>query len=81
MKILLINASGAGFANHVEIDSGTTVEKLFHDRIGPGKESQYLVRVNRLPVPRDQVLQEGDRVSITPLRIEGAQFGVQGILR
>lgn len=73
MKILLINASGAGFANHIEIAAGTTTEQLFHDHIGPGKESQYLVRVNRMPVPRDQVLEEGDRVSITPLRIEGAR--------
>jgi len=72
MKILLINASGAGFANHIDIEEGTTAEKLFNDRIGARKESQYLVRVNRLPVSRDQVLQAGDRVSITPLRIEGA---------
>ena len=72
MKILLINASGAGFASHVDINDGTTTEQLFNDRVGAGKESQYLVRVNRLPVARDQILQEGDRVSITPLRIEGA---------
>ena len=72
MKILLINASGAGFANPVEIDEGTSTEKLFNDHIGAGKESNYLVRVNRMPVARDQVLQEGDRVSITPIRIEGA---------
>ena len=72
MKILLINASGAGFANHIDVEEGTTTEKLFNDRVGAGKEFQYLVRVNRLPVARDQILQEGDRVSITPLRIEGA---------
>ena len=73
MKILFINASGAGFANHVDIDQGTTTEKLFNDHIGAGKESNYLVRVNRMPVARDLVLQEGDRVSITPIRIEGAR--------
>ena len=32
----------------------------------------YLIRVNRQPVASDQVLQEGDRVSITPTKIEGA---------
>ncbi|MCD0462157.1 molybdopterin converting factor [Roseiconus lacunae] len=72
MKILLINASGAGFANHVDIEPGTTTEQLFNKHIGAGRESQYLVRVNRMPVARDQILQEGDRVSSTPLRIEGA---------
>ena len=32
----------------------------------------YLIRVNRQPVAADQVLQEGDRVSVTPTKIEGA---------
>jgi len=72
MNILLINASGAGFADHIEIDEGTTAEQLFHRHVGAGRESQYLVRINRMPVARDQILQAGDRVSITPLRIEGA---------
>jgi molybdopterin converting factor small subunit len=31
-----------------------------------------LIRVNRQPVPPNQVLQEGDRVSFTPTKIEGA---------
>ena len=72
MKILFINASGAGFANHIEIEAGTTAGQLFDKRIGQGRESNYLVRVNRMPVAKDQPLQEGDRVSITPIRIEGA---------
>ena len=43
-----------------------------NQRIGTGKESNYLIRVNRQPVSADQVLVEGDRVSITPTKIEGA---------
>jgi sulfur carrier protein ThiS len=72
MVILLINNDGAGFADHVEIAEGTTVERLFAERIPHGKPSDYLIRVNRQPVPSGQVLQEGDRVSITPTKIEGA---------
>jgi sulfur carrier protein ThiS len=34
--------------------------------------ADYLIRVNRQPVPRDYVLQEGDRVTITPTKVEGA---------
>ncbi len=72
MKILFINNDGAGFANHIEIQDSTTVQSLFNQRIGEGKESNYLIRVNRQPVSADQVLVEGDRVSITPTKIEGA---------
>jgi sulfur carrier protein ThiS len=32
-----------------------------------------LIRVNRQVVAHDQALQSGDRVSITPVKIEGAQ--------
>ena len=72
MKILLINNDGGGFADYIEVPSGITVQDLFDQRIGSGKESNYLIRVNRQPVARDQVLVEGDRVSITPTKIEGA---------
>ena len=72
MVIFFINNNGAGFADHVEIAAGTTVESLFAQRIPHGKPSDYLIRVNRQPVPAGQVLQEGDRVSITPTKIEGA---------
>ncbi len=72
MKILFINNNGAGFADHVEIAAGTSVQKLFAERISQGRPQDYLIRVNRQPVAADQVLQEGDRVTITPVRIEGA---------
>jgi len=72
LKILLINNDGAGFADYVEVAAGTSVQKLFSERIPHGRAQDYLIRVNRQPVPADQVLQEGDRVSITPTKIEGA---------
>ena len=71
MQILLINNDGGGYADHIEIDEGTTVSKLFEQRI-TGKPSNYLIRVNRQPCAPDQVLQHGDRISITPVKIEGA---------
>ena len=71
MQILLINNDGGGYADHIEIDEGTTVSKLFEQRI-TGKASNYLIRANRQPCAPDQVLQHGDRISITPVKIEGA---------
>jgi sulfur carrier protein ThiS len=71
-RCLLINNDGAGFADYIEVAEGTTVEKLFAQRIPHGRPADYLIRVNRQPVASDQILQEGDRVSITPTKIEGA---------
>lgn len=73
MKILVINNDGGGFADYVDVPSGTTVRELFQRQISSGKPDGYLIRVNRQPVPSEQVLQEGDRVSITPVKIEGAR--------
>jgi sulfur carrier protein ThiS len=73
MQVLLINNDGGGFADHVEISAETTVQELFQQRVPDRQPSDYLIRVNRLPVAADQVLQEGDRISITPIKIEGGQ--------
>ena len=72
MKVLFINNDGAGFADFIEVEGQTTVAELFAKRIPHGKPADYLIRVNRQPCPSDQVLEEGDRVSITPTKIEGA---------
>ena len=75
MRILFINNDGAGFADHIEIEEGLCVEQLFQQRLPHGKPQDYLIRVNRQPTSADYVLQSGDRVSITPLKIEGAVDG------
>jgi sulfur carrier protein ThiS len=72
MKILFINNDGGGFAGQIEVPAGTTVRQLFEQQVHSGKPDGYLIRVNRQPVAADQVLQEGDRASITPVKIEGA---------
>jgi len=72
VRILVINNDGAGFADYLQVAEGTTVEKLFAEQIPQGRPQDYLIRVNRQPVAADQVLQEGDRVSLTPTKIEGA---------
>ncbi len=76
MKILVINNDGGGFADYIEVDDGTTVAQMVERQIGSAKPSNYLIRVNRQPCPADQVLQEGDRISITPTKIEGADVSI-----
>ena len=72
MKILFLNHDGGGFADHIEIEEGMTVETLFEARMKDARPEDYLIRVNRQPCSSGQQLQEGDRVSITPRKIEGA---------
>lgn len=72
MTVFLINNFGGGFADHIEIEPETSIAQLFEDRLPDCKASDYLIRVNRQPVPSAQTLQEGDRISITPIKIEGA---------
>jgi len=75
MKILYINNSGGGFADFMDIQDNTTVEQLFKNQFSGEDPGDYLIRVNRQPVPRLYVLQENDRVTITPTNIEGASIG------
>jgi hypothetical protein len=72
MKLLYVNNDGGGFADYVDVTPGTTVETFFGERMSSRKPDDFLIRVNRQPVARDYVLQENDRVTITPTKIEGA---------
>ena len=73
MRILYVNNDGGGFADYVDVTASITVEEFFNQKM-PGEEStDYLIRVNRQPVARDHVLQENDRITITPTKVEGAR--------
>ena len=70
--VLFINNDGGGFADNVEVEQGTTLEKFFKAHMQGADAAGYLIRVNRGPASRDYELQDGDRVSITPTKIDGA---------
>lgn len=72
MRILFINNSGAGFADYLTVQEPLTIDQLFKDKMPHESPSDFLIRVNRQPVPKDYLLQENDRVTITPSKIEGA---------
>ena len=72
MRLLYINNLGGGFADYVDVTESTTVEQFFKDKMQGSKPDDFLIRVNRQPVSREYVLKEGDRVTITPTKIEGA---------
>jgi|SRR5580704_14908521 hypothetical protein len=72
MKVFFINNDGGGFADTIDVPERSTMGRLFQERVPHGKAADYLIRVNRQPVAAEHVLQEGDRVSVTPVKIEGA---------
>lgn len=72
MKVFYINNDGSGFADTIEIPDAQTVQQFFQERLPERKPQDYLIRVNRLPVSADQVLQANDRISISPTKIHGA---------
>ncbi len=73
MRILYINNDGAGFADYIDIAENTTVEQFFKIKMSGREASDFTIRVNRQPVAKDYILQDGDRVTITPNKIEGAR--------
>ena len=72
MKVLWINNDLGGFADYVQVVENTTVEKFFNQQLPDRQAEDYLIRVNRQPVARDYVLREGDRVTATPTKVDGA---------
>lgn len=72
MRILFINNLGGGFADFINVEEGSSIEKLFKQKMSCENAEDYLIRVNRQPVPKDYVLKDNDRVTITPTKIEGA---------
>jgi hypothetical protein len=79
MKVLFVNNDGGGFADHIDIPHGTTVRELFERQMRQAKPENYLIRVNRQSAFSDQVLVEGDRVTFTPTKIEGARVALPSI--
>jgi hypothetical protein len=73
MRIFFINNDGGGFADHVDVADGISIGSLFAEKCPGQKAEDYLIRVNRQPAPIDLELRQGDRVSITPTKIDGAK--------
>ena len=71
-RVLFVNNHGGGYADYLDVADGTTVESFFQEQLPNRKADDYLIRVNRQPVARDYVLADGDRITMTPTKIEGA---------
>lgn len=81
IEVVFINNDGSGFADKVQVADHTTFGDFFKQRVGAGANpSNYTIRVTRVVggVPTKYTpeagarLQQGDRVSVLPNKVEGA---------
>ena len=75
ITITYLNRDGGGFAERHTLDRGTTVSQFLEKRkIEPNDFTVRIVRGAQggFTPSADEILQEGDRLSCVPLKIEGA---------
>ena len=77
ITITYLNRDGGGFAERHTLTAGTTVAQFLEQQ--HIKADDHTIRVVRSPQggftpTHSDILQEGDRLSCVPLKIEGAQL-------
>jgi sulfur carrier protein ThiS len=72
MKIHLVTNLNNSFSGFVDYPEGTTVDDVLSEVANGADSDGFRVRVNRETVSPDFPLKNGDRVTVTPSRIEGA---------
>lgn len=72
VTVMFINNNGTGFADKITVDEGTTVRQLVERQMRGEKLAGFVIRHNREEADADAVLEDGDRVSVTSGKIEGA---------
>lgn len=70
-KVLFINNNGGGYAREYDVAPGTTVDQFLADQVRDDP-SALQISVNRQAVTAAQILQSGDRITATPVKIAGA---------
>lgn len=67
MRITFSNHVGSGFADHVSVDPGTTIEEFFKSKFGGDADpNDYTFRVDGRPVTSWRVLDPDNNVQILP---------------
>lgn len=74
IEVTMINNDGAGLPTRIPVVEGTTLEKFLEVSFD-GDPDQFMIRVRcngtSVQVHNDYVLMDGDRVSLTPVKIDG----------
>jgi sulfur carrier protein ThiS len=68
VRVLVINHVDAGFAGPVEMPEEARLAELLEQQNVPEDLREVVIRVNLRRASGSEVLREGDRITITPLR-------------
>lgn len=71
ITVLYISNVSGGFADYIECPAGTTAIDFFESQVD-GDPARYSITINKEPAASDQVLQEGDRITISPVKVAAA---------
>ena len=76
IRVFLTSTADTGFADFIEVPVGSTVRDLWSRHMGTQDAGNYVIRVERHTgrLPADFVLVDGDRVTITPHKVSGAEL-------
>ena len=69
INVLYVNNAGGGFPQTIPVDDGTTFGDFVSARISNTED--YRIHQNNNLAEHDTVLEKGDKIVVTPLKVEG----------
>ncbi len=75
VRVLLLSNFDGGIQDFIEVTAGTTLQQFLANQFNRVSLDDVSVKLNRVPVTASDLaksLGEGDRVTVTPKKIEGA---------
>jgi len=72
ISVRYLNFNGGGFARTLELAEGTTLATFLAVQDDLGTPSDFTIRVNREVATADQVLADGDKITVSPTKVAGA---------
>ena len=72
MRIKFTSNQGAGYAQTLNVTDGMTVSEFLKEQVPGFNPDNHVIRVNRNVASADQRLYEGDAITLTPNKVQGA---------
>ena len=72
ITVTWINSDGRGVITKVEVEKGTSLSDFLKSNLDSSPD-KFVIRVNHEPSRGSQALKDGDRISATVPKVEGAQ--------
>ncbi len=73
-RVLLVKNDGTGFADYVNLPSEpVTITDFLREHVDDFNPETQMIRVNNMHVAEDYILRPGDKVSVTPQKVDGGR--------